>query len=299
MEPEARLLSNFLAVAEELNFTRAAARLHIAQPSLSAQIRQLESQLGVPLLRRSTRAVSLTEAGQALADRGPEALAGLQQAWEAARQAGHGETGTLRLAYPLSAGRDTVPRLVQAVQACYPGITVVTEVLPSPQVLLAVREGRVDAGIARAPAPGAGVQLQPVRRDRLGVVVAEEHPLAHRRTVDLATVAGLPLVVHPRSANPSHYDFLIGLFTARGLQPTLVERDIAFDLTHGFITGDAAELVGHSSAQALPGNLIWIPLADGESLTVALVLPAGRHAPVTDRFAQVAYRYATENCWLR
>jgi DNA-binding transcriptional LysR family regulator len=298
MEPESRLLHYFLAVAEELNFTRAAARLHIAQPSLSAQIRALETQLGVPLLRRSTRSVSLTEAGQALAERGPAALSGLQQAWDAARYAGCGETGTLRLAYPLSAGHDTAPRLVQAVHDAYPNIVITTEVLPSPQVLAAVGSGRADVGIARAPQPTEGVRLRPLRRDRMGAIVADSHRLARRDTVPLTAVADFPVVVHPRSANPSHYDFVVGLFTARGLQPDLVERDIAFDLTHRFVTGGAVELVGRSSAVGLPGNLTWVALDDDEDVTVALALPLGQHPPAVDRFEQVSRAYAADNRWL-
>jgi hypothetical protein len=114
VSPEARLLRYFLAVADELNFTRAAERLGIAQPALSAQIRQLEAQLGVQLLERTTRSVRLTDAGRAVHDRGPAALAALEDVWEAARRAGRGETGRLRIAYSASAGYDTAPRLVEA-----------------------------------------------------------------------------------------------------------------------------------------------------------------------------------------
>ena len=88
VEPEVRQLRYFLAVAEELNFTRAAERLQIAQPALSAQIRQLEAQLGVRLLERTTRSVTLTDAGRAIPEQGPGALASLSRVWEAARRAG-------------------------------------------------------------------------------------------------------------------------------------------------------------------------------------------------------------------
>lgn len=299
MDPETRLLRYFLAVAEELNFTRAATKLHIAQPSLSAQIRQLEAQLGVVLLRRSTRAVALTEAGQALVDRGPAALAGMEQAWESARQAGRGDAGTLRLAYTLSAGHDTAPQLIQALHEANPHITVTTEVLPTPKVLAAVRDRRADVGIARAPGPLAGTQLQPLRHDPMGVLVATDHPLASQDTVDLAEVATYPVVLHPRAANPSHHDFIVDLFASRGLHPSLVERDIAFDLSHHLvINGTASTLVGRSAAVGIPGNLCWVPLADPVAVTVALVLPVSDPPATVQRFHHLARTYAAAQGWL-
>lgn len=299
MEPESRLMRYVLAVAQELNFTRAAASRHIAQPSLSAQIRLLEGQLGVTLLRRSTRAVTLTEAGQALVDRGPAALAGMEQAWEAARQAGRGELGTLQLAYPLSAGRDTIPQLLQVLHQAYPLITVTTEVLPTPKVLTAVRDGRAGVGVARAAASVAGTRLEPLRHDPLGVLVAADHPLVSGGPVDLTTVADYPIVIHPRAANPSHHDFIVDLFAARGLHPSLVERDIAFDLSqHLIIGGTVSTLVGRSAAVGLPNTLCWLPLSDQITVTVSLVLPAGEPAATVQRFVDLALAHAAAHDWL-
>jgi LysR family transcriptional regulator, benzoate and cis,cis-muconate-responsive activator of ben and cat genes len=293
------LLRYFLAVAEELNFTRAANRLHIAQPSLSSQIRQLEGQLGVTLLRRSTREVGLTEAGRALVDRGPAALAGLERAWEGARQAGRGEVGTLRMVYPLSAGHDTAPQLVQALHDAYPRIEVTTEVVPTPKVMRAVREGRADVGIARAPAPVDGTRVFPLRHDAVGILVAAGHPLAANDTAELSEVAHYPVVLHPRSANPSHYDFIIDLFASRGLQARVVERDIAFDLSHHLIAnGTASALVGQSSASGLPANVCWVPVAGRVTVPVALVIATGQPRVTVQRFHDVASAHAVAHGWL-
>ena len=299
MDPDLRMLRYFLAVAEELNFTKAAERLHIAQPSLSAQIRQLEAQLGVPLLHRSTRSVSLTEAGEALFTQGPRALAGVERAWQAARDAGSGVVGTLRLAYTLSAGHDTVPRLIESLGETHPGITVTTEVLPTPQILLAVRDGRADAGVARAPAARDGVRIRPLRTDAEGVLAAAAHPLAGRETVHLRDVAEHPVVLHPRSANPAHHDFIRDLFASRVLQPHFIERDIAFDLSQPLIAdGAAVALVGRSTALRLPPDLRWIPLAEPVALTVALVLPAAQPSATARRLEAVAVTQAAAHGWL-
>ena len=133
MEPEVRLLRYFLAVAGELNFTRAAEALGIAQPALSAQIRQLEAQLGVQLLERTTRSVQLTDAGRVVQEQGPAALGALAGVWDAARRAGRGEVGRVRVAYSPSAGYETAPALVSAVRDRHPGIEVTTEVLSTPE----------------------------------------------------------------------------------------------------------------------------------------------------------------------
>lgn len=300
MEPDARLLRYFLAVAEELNFTRAAEKLHIAQPSLSAQIRQLEKQVRAPLLRRSTHAVSLTEAGRALFAQGPAALAGLEQAFQAARDVGSGEAGKLRLAYPLSAGHDTAPRLVQALKEAFPRIEVMTEVLPTPNVQSAIREGRADIGIVRAASPAEGARLEKLRHDPLGILVSADHPLVTKAMVELAAVAEYPVVLHPRAANPSHYDFIVALFTDQGLDPELLERDITFDLAQRFVvSGTASSLVGRSSTAGLPEGMTWIPLAEGVNVSVALVLPDSECSAAAERFRQIARAYAKAHDWLQ
>jgi DNA-binding transcriptional LysR family regulator len=300
MEPEARLLRYFLAVAAELNFTRAAQTLGIAQPALSAQIRQLEAQLGVRLLERTTRSVQLTDAGRVVQDRGPAALAGLADVWDAARRAGRGEAGRLRVAYSPSAGYETAPTLVSAVRNRYPGIDVTAEVLSTPEIVRAVRDGSIDVGLARMPEAGDGVRLRTVRLEPLGALVPADHPLAGRRDVDLAAIAEHPILMHPRSANPAQFDFVRELFGRSGLEPRFVERPVAFDPAQSMIRdGHAIGLVGVSSAEGLAAGLRWISLADSDAqLAMQLVLREGEISPAADRFERVAVATAAAAGWL-
>src|SRR6201997_3910227 len=125
MDLEPRLLRYFLAVAEELHFGRAAARLYIAQPSLSNQIHKLERTLGTDLFVRDSRHVALTTAGQALLEEAPVALAALERAADRARLAGAGIAGTIRLGYTPAAGFETLGAILAAVEHDNPNITVV------------------------------------------------------------------------------------------------------------------------------------------------------------------------------
>jgi len=303
MTPEAKLLRSFLTVAEEANFTRAAARLHIAQPALSAQIRQLESQLGVRLLERTTRSVRLTEAGRAVQERGPAALAALDEVWEAARRAGRGELGHVRLAYSASTGYGTVPSLVEAVRAGHPGLRIAADLLTTPSIAPAVREGRADAGIARAPEPDSGVRMVPLRSERYGVLMATAHPLASYAPgpVPLAAVARFPLAVHPREANPGHYDQLTGMFRHAGVPTALVERPVSFDPTQRVLRdARTVALIGEGADDGLADWLSWLPLpADTPRLVTRLILPPQpRTTPATARFAALALFHARASGWL-
>ncbi|MEU9192742.1 LysR family transcriptional regulator [Streptomyces hundungensis] len=302
MMPEARLLRYFLAVAEEASFTRAAARLHIAQPALSAQIRLLESRLGVRLLFRTTRVVRLTDAGRAVQERGAAALAALDDVWDAAQRAGRGELGRLRLVYSASTGYGTVPELVEAVRREYPEIQVSAEVLSTPDIAHAVLDGRADAGVARAAEPVPGVRLRPVRRERRGILVSREHPLAATPDgcgVTLAAVARFPVLVHAREANPGHYDGLLGLFRQAEIEPRLTERSVSFDPTQRPLRdGDAVGLVGEAVGQDQPDWLRWMPLTGVPPLEAQLVLPEVAVTPTAARFEEAAVATARQRGWI-
>ena len=151
MTPELRQLRYFVAVAEAGSFTRAAERLHIAQQSLSQQIRTLEAQLGATLLVRSSRGVALTDAGAVLLREARPVLAQAERAVEAVQRAARGEQGELRVGFLSSVANHEMPPVVRTFRERHPGIALQTEDAAIGALVEGLREGRLDAGLSRPP----------------------------------------------------------------------------------------------------------------------------------------------------
>src|SRR5262245_57801841 len=141
--PELRHLRYFVAVAEELNFSRAARRLRMAQPPLSVAIKQLEAELGTELFRRSSREVALIEAGNALLPRARPTLAAAEAAVAATKRAAAGELGSLRIGFSWSARFETLPALGQAFRLERPDVELLTEEMWNSRMTLALRDGTI------------------------------------------------------------------------------------------------------------------------------------------------------------
>jgi len=219
MDLEPRVLRYFLAVAEELHFGRAAARLYISQPSLSNQIHKLERMLGTDLFVRSSRQVELTPAGRALLEEAPLALAALERAAERARLAGAGIAGTVRLGYAPMAGYETLGALLTAAERDCPNVTVVATELFSAEIPGRVLAGELDVGIAAFPEPMRGVGGELLRTEPLALLLGEHHPLADLDPVPLASLADETLLAFPRELAPRHYDRIIAACEQAGFQP--------------------------------------------------------------------------------
>lgn len=196
---ELRHLRYFIAVAEELHFTRAAERLHIGQPPLSQQIQALEAELGVLLFERSRRRVALTEAGQCLLERARALLAELEQIKQETRRVGHGESGELRIAFTNSLPFTTLlPRLIYRFRRRYPDVRLNLRDLNTRLQLEALAAGELDIGFVRGPDFSElpeGLCLHELSRDPLRLVVHVDHPLAKRDRVALIELADEPFVM--------------------------------------------------------------------------------------------------------
>jgi DNA-binding transcriptional LysR family regulator len=219
---ELRHLRYFVAVAEELHFRRAAERLHVAQPAVSEQIRKLEDELGVRLLDRTQRNVSLTDAGAALLR---EARRVLDQA-EAARSAVRnmrGRPSVLRIGYVPASLPASVPRVLQRLAAAMPQVETTLEPGCALDLVEAVRDEKLDAAIVSLPTPTAGLRVTDLSNQRAIAVFPVGHAQAVKSAVRLEQLAPKRIIVLPRAADRAFYDAVIAACRDAGVSPTLIE----------------------------------------------------------------------------
>ena len=217
---ELRHLRYFVAVAEELHFSRAAARLHIAQPPLSQQIRHLERELGVALFSRTRRRVELTAAGRAFLDESRRVLLQAERAARIAQRAGRGEIGQLAVAFVPSADLDLLPRVLRAWGARFPDVELDLQALLPVAQLEALAGGRIQVGLVRLPvAAGSEVIVECIQSEPLVAALPLRHRLAKRARVRVADLAGDTMMMFPRQVAPGYYDMLISAFRGAGFTP--------------------------------------------------------------------------------
>jgi DNA-binding transcriptional LysR family regulator len=265
--PELRHLRYFVAVAEELNFSRAARRLRMAQPPLSAAIRQLEAELGTSLFRRTSREVVLTDAGRALLGGARRTLTEADGAVAAARRAGAGETGSLRVAFSWSVIFETLPALGRAFKARLPDVELYTEQMWNATMSDALRGGTIDVALALCPEIADGVAATPIRAERAVVVLSAGHPRVGEAPIRLEALADEAFVLFPREYGPRLYDTLVALCRTAGFEPTIRRESFHASWELGLLP-DAriVALAPESVSRSLPLGLIAVPLADPSPL---------------------------------
>ncbi|RWQ69619.1 MAG: LysR family transcriptional regulator [Mesorhizobium sp.] len=219
-----KLMQSLVAVAEELHFGRAAARLHISQPPLTKQIQQLEQVIGVRLLERTKRKVELTEAGRVFLEEARAVLHQTGQAVELARKAGRGETGHLSVGFIDAAIYSVVPAVVQRFTECYPEVALSLTDLRIPNQIKLVAERQLDIGFVHPPVVHNALQAESILVEPLIVALPETHWLASETEIALADLAQEALIQFPRSINPSLYDEIVGLCRSSGFSPRIVRE---------------------------------------------------------------------------
>jgi DNA-binding transcriptional LysR family regulator len=263
-----RHLRYFLYVAEEMHFGRAAQRLGISQPPLSQQIRALEEELGVQLFERTSRRVSLTEAGRAFLPQAREALAQVERAAEVARQAHRGEIGRLRLGFTASA--PFVPRLADALYAfrqSHPQVELALQELVRDAQIAQLEQDELDIGIIRAfeqPLLPVGMGAECLIEEDMLLALRQDHPLA-RRNADpaIADLAGVPLVLYGTSNGAGFNEHFFALCEQAGFRPNIALEVSSFATLLGLVAaGFGATVLARSLSRLHVDNLVLRSLSD-------------------------------------
>jgi DNA-binding transcriptional LysR family regulator len=249
---ELRQLRYFVAVAEERHFGRAAARLHIAQPPLSQQIRRFEAELGEPLLYRTTRSVELAPAGEVLLERAREILAAADSAVDDARRAARGEYGRLAVGFTGSCTYAMLPSLAVALRDALPGVALDLqgELLTPAQVARLV-EGTLDLGLLRPPVRERDLETEVLQSEPLVAVLPESHVLADADAVPLERLEGEPFVTYPSHFRSVVHDAVEDACLAHGFKP-VAAHEVAETAT---LVSFVAAGLGVSLVPASVGNM--------------------------------------------
>lgn len=288
---ELRHLRYFVALAEALNFGRAARRLAISQPPLSRQIRVLEDELGTPLFARTRRAVALTAAGSALLPDARRLLREADSLKESARHLATGETGIVALGFISVAAYNILPALVPEFRKRHPGLKLALQEGATDALLSALGQGEIDVGMVLPPVTDPRLAYRPLVNDRLMVALPVR---ARGRFPDgplsLAAIADEPFILFPRKAGPSLYDLIVGSCRRAGFSPRIDQEAIQMQTIVSLVAaGMGVALVPASLRHLRRTGVEYRPLKDKTSpVEIGLVWGATDESPSVRAFVALA-----------
>ncbi|MFC6644622.1 LysR family transcriptional regulator [Granulicella cerasi] len=221
---ELKHLQSFIAVAEQLSFVRAAQRLHISQPALTAHIQQLEESVGAQLLLRNKRSVRLTEAGADFLEAARDILHRVKRAVDQAQESARGETGRLRIGFVSSAALEIVPPLAVAYRKRFPGVQLDLMNWRTSDQLRQLADKELDIGFARMPAQHKGLSFARIHREPLVMVLSKQHPLARKKDLHLADLRDQHFILYGRRWAPGFFDQILDLCQQQGFTPNILQE---------------------------------------------------------------------------
>ncbi|WP_434633791.1 LysR family transcriptional regulator [Chromobacterium sp. CV08] len=286
---ELRHLRYFVAVAEELHFTRAAERLHIGQPPLSQQIQALEAELGAPLFRRHQRKVELTAAGLQLLPRARQILADSAAAAAAVRRAADGETGELRIGFTSSLPLTPIlHHSLQHYRRDYPAVRLTLSEMFTAGQFDALERRQLDLGFVRfnGPAPSPLIRVEELHRDRLLAVLPRGHRLAAADAVTLAELAREPLIGYPQESGAGLRDVILQLARQDGLELNVVQEAGEAITQIGLVAAGVGVAVLPSPLECVQIPAVhYVPLADdGAYLSMGIATRRDEDSPLVANF---------------
>ena len=265
-----RQLRYFVTIAEAGSFTAAAAQLHVAQQSLSEQIRLTERRLDAPLFDRGPHGVTLTVVGAALLPEARATLAAADRAFDAAARAAHGRRDVLRIGVLSSVANHLLPVVLRRFAERAPEVELRTEELPIAQIVQRLRAGSLDAALSRAPLVD-DLRTEEIMREPVAAVLPTGHPLAGAESLTLSDLAGESWVLTDRSTWPPWHAKYDHDFADAGFEPRVVQRGTSpQNLLALVAAGIGVTRLPLSSRSLRDGGVVFVPLRE-DGIAIALV----------------------------
>jgi len=292
---ELRQLRYFIAVAEERSFSRAAERLHISQPPLSTQIMMLEEELGVRLLDRSNRGVSLTAAGSVFYEEMRAVLARLEQGRTRTQQAGQGHVGTLSIGFVSIADYGILPPALKEFRARFPEVEVHLHELTTDAQIREMRMGRLDLGIALGPIQDADLSFEALLHEELVLAMPVGHRLTKAKGArDLRAFSKENFIVPPRDIAPGLYDLIISRCYASGFVPRITQQARQMQTVISLVSSGMGIALVPSSVQNLKRTGVQYAALKGAShgIDIGILRSQGISNQLHDNFVLTLRRVA-------
>jgi DNA-binding transcriptional LysR family regulator len=283
---ELRHIRYFLAVAEEANFTRAAAKLGIGQPPLSQQIRDLEAEIGAALFHRVPHGAELTAAGEAFLTEAKASLASAEKAKLAAQRANRGETGRLALGFTASSAfNPVVSATIRRFQAQWPDVRLSLTELNTLSLMEKLHRGELDATFMRPSLDDPpGVRLKRLADEPMVVALPASHPLAKRETLPLALLATEPFILFPRLVGLSLFDDVVLACRKAGFELTVAQEAPQISSVVNLVAAElGVSIVPESIAQIKLDGVAYRPIEGPPAVArLALAVLKTQRSPVTE-----------------
>lgn len=266
-----RQIKYFVAVAQELNFGRAALALNISQPPLTRQIQQLEEEIGAPLFERTAKGVTLTQAGELLLQESLNIQSLVEQAVERTQRAAQGKLGRIDVGIFGSGVLSMIPRLLLRFRTAYPDVNIVLHAMNKTEQIEALRQHRITIGFNRMLEPIPDIRIELVKMEPLLVALPEGHPLAAEEAIPLAALKSHPMVMFPTGVKPNFIDRVMELCRQEGFQPKVSQE--AGDAVTGVAlvaSGFGLALVPESATSLRLPGVVYRPLKNAPHAVVDL-----------------------------
>ena len=266
---DSRQLRYFVAVARERNFTRAAEKLHIAQPPLSRQIQQLEEEFGVTLIDRGSRPLALTDAGRLLLEQAVQVIDRMDEIKAMLGRIREAKKLRFSIGFVPSTLYGYLPEVIRRYRKARPGVELTLLELTTVEQIGALKEGRIDVGFGRIAFDDPLIERALLRNEKLCAALPLGHALASRiGPIRLEELAGDPFVIYPRTPRPSYADQVLALLRERGITPPALHEVREVQTALGLVAADVGVCLVPSSVQRLRrDNVVYRPLDEAAAVS--------------------------------